>query len=103
MKMFVQNLLAGDAYLMIGMLETQLVKRLLKSVYAREIEVDSIKHLVIGNTSFYNIIYDSRLSLAASCNIIKPSTIVCVKDYTGKLLQFFVKFINIEEGFFSFA
>ena len=54
--MLIQKQLIGNTNLMVGMLETQLVKCLFIGVYSREIEVDCVKNLVIGNTTFYNIV-----------------------------------------------
>ncbi len=103
MKMLVQNQLVGDAYLVIRTFETQLVKRLLKGVHSREVEVDSIKNLVIGNTSFYYIICGVRLPFTAGGDKVKPFAVVSVKDYVGYFRQNFVKFVNIEKSLLAFS
>ena len=70
---------------MVGVLEAQLVKCLFKGVYARKIKVDCVKNLVVSNAALYNIILRVGQSLTASSDIIKPFTIVCVKDYAREI------------------
>ncbi len=101
--MFVKHQLVGDTYLMVGMFEAQLVEGLLVGVYSREVEIDSVEHLVIGNTTFNNIIYRVALSFTACRDIIEPFTIVSIEDNAGELLQLFVQFIDVHYGSFAFA
>ena len=82
MKMFVKHQLVGNAHLMVGVFESQLVEGLLIGVYSWEVEVDGVENLIIGYTSLYDIIYRAVLSFTAYGDIVKPSV-----SYASKIIR----------------
>ena len=94
--MLVKHLLRGDADLMIRLLVTQLVKCLLSGIDSGQIEVNGVEHIVIGNTTIYDIIILVRETFTACCHKVEPVTIICFKEFVCERRPVLIELINVQ-------
>ncbi len=77
--MFFNQCLIAEAELPVGLLFAETLYGFLTWDKVSHVEVERVKHIVIRNATFYNVINIVRLVASAHHNIVEPISIVCLK------------------------
>lgn len=92
--------LGYETQLIVGHFIRKILKCLLFRVYSCHIKIDGLKHFVIGNSSFYNIIQFIFIhAFATPTHEIEPFVVISIEYFNSHLFIRSV-FENMETGIF---
>ena len=98
LKIAVDNLLGGDAELVVGFLPAQLVKSLLTGIDTLKIKINGVKDVVVSDTALNHVILFMRQSFAASHYVVEPFAIISKKHLAEGVGNIVRKFIDVQNG-----
>lgn len=80
---------------MVGLFEAQLVQRLFTGIYSGKVKVDGVKHIVVSNATFNQVVLNVLFSFATGRNIVKPFSIIFFKALSQERGHLIIKLIDI--------
>lgn len=96
LKTFVKHLLRTDTILVIGLFKSEQAKCFIFGKFSLKIPVKCLNHLIIGNTSNYDVIIRVIFASPTLRHEVKPRLVVCLKFQHFPIIRIKNKVVSVK-------